>query len=506
MKNFKVHINRRNLLKSSASAVAVFTVADWLETHAIAQTVRIRPALETPAGQRMLRLYARGVSIMQSSTQPAHHPLSWMFQANIHDYPANTDIEQIFRGRNNNAAIRRHHELATGGGDLPGIWRTCSHFHNENPAYIHFLSWHRMYLYYFERAIERLVGERFAIPYWNYTTPGQQAIPQAFRDQRVSGSTNPLWFAERNQDFIRNGLPADAIRTSTAFAEQSFLNPRRGFNRQIELRPHNIIHGAIGTVQGMGATPMAARDPLFWVHHAAIDRLWESWRQARPDGTSTRDPVTPTSWLAKEFAFADPSGNRVQMTVADVLRASSRLNYRYDRLEPLPGDGAMAFRTGSEQPEAAPTRLSESSSGAGAVLNRKDQKATVEFQPAVPNSTALTFQRNRNANYDLVVDVEVGSEPGALYEVYVEVAQSPGSTQMQEIKVDTFSLFGVGHGAGGHAPHAMTTLKEQWRADVTDLVRQEKLDPRKPGKVSVKVIYADPATDVRITGVGIEAQ
>jgi tyrosinase len=502
MAGIRNRITRRIFLGGAASA-AVFTLADWLNGDALAQTVRVRPALETQAGQRMLRLYARGVEIMRGSTRPAHDPLSWTFQANIHDYPANTNLETIFRGRRTNAAIQRHYDLAMGGGGRPGIWRTCSHFHNENPDYIHFLSWHRMYLYFFERAIERLVREPFAMPYWNYTVPGQRRIPVAFRNERVGGRPNPLWFRARNADFVRDGLPADAVRTSTAFSEGRFHHPRRGFNRQLELRPHNIVHGAVGTPDGMGDTPMAARDPLFWVHHAAVDRFWETWRQARPDGTSERDPRTPASWLAKQFAFADPDGNRVEMSVADVLRASSRLNYRYDTLEPLPAAGGIAFAAERNTGEAAPTQLSTGKGGA--VLTRKDEKATLEFQPSVPSGVALGFSENPATYYELVVDVEVNAPPGALYEVYIAVPRSPGGTETEDVKVDTFSLFGVGHG-GGHAAHSPAPIKEQWRADITGLVGQGRIDPQKPGKVSVKVIYADPASEVRITGVGIEAE
>jgi hypothetical protein len=284
------------------------------------------------------------------------------------------------------------------------------------------------------------------------------------------------------------------------------LRSRRGFNSQIEDRPHNMIHSAVGTVEGMGDTPMAARDPLFWVHHAAVDRFWETWRQARADGTSDRDPTTPATWQAKPFAFADADGNRIEMTVADVLRASSRLNYRYDSLEPVPsaiGPALVADRN-ADQPEAAPQQLA---TGKGdAVLTRKDQKATVDIQPSAPESVARGFSQNPASSYDLVVDVEVNAPPGALYEVYVAVPRSPGSTETEDVKVDTFNLFAIGHGGGGHAAHGAEPIKGQWRADITGLVEQGRIDPLKPGKVSVKVIYADPASEVRITNVGIEAE
>ena len=57
----------------------------------------------------------------------------------------------------------------------------------------------------------------------------------------------------------------------------------------IERIPHNQLHFAIGGVVGreelpaettgglMGSVPTAAFDPVFWVHHANVDRLWRVW-------------------------------------------------------------------------------------------------------------------------------------------------------------------------------------------------------------------------------------
>ena len=32
----------------------------------------------------------------------------------------------------------------------------------------------------------------------------------------------------------------------------------------------------------MGLIPLAAYDPIFWAHHAMIDRLWYLWQLANP--------------------------------------------------------------------------------------------------------------------------------------------------------------------------------------------------------------------------------
>ena len=44
----------------------------------------------------------------------------------------------------------------------------------------------------------------------------------------------------------------------------------------------------------MSAFATAAQDPIFWLHHANIDRLWEAWLAlGDPDDPSNRDFRNP---------------------------------------------------------------------------------------------------------------------------------------------------------------------------------------------------------------------
>ncbi|KAH7391523.1 hypothetical protein BKA64DRAFT_756677 [Cadophora sp. MPI-SDFR-AT-0126] len=52
-----------------------------------------------------------------------------------------------------------------------------------------------------------------------------------------------------------------------------------GFIRRVEFLLHNRMHEAIG---GDFLALTAANDPIFFVHHAQIDRLWWKWQQERP--------------------------------------------------------------------------------------------------------------------------------------------------------------------------------------------------------------------------------
>src|SRR5262245_10807330 len=83
------------------------------------------------------------------------------------------------------------------------------------------------------------------------------------------------------------------------------------FAGQLELQPHNVIHTVIGGQRGFMSDPnCAARDPIFYLHHANIDRLWEAWlRQAGGRVNPTTDV-----WLQTSFTFFDEHGQQVMLT------------------------------------------------------------------------------------------------------------------------------------------------------------------------------------------------
>ena len=57
------------------------------------------------------------------------------------------------------------------------------------------------------------------------------------------------------------------------------------FTDQLELY-HNVVHMYAGGVSGnsvgtMGNITISPADPLFWMHHANIDRIWAHWPQSQ---------------------------------------------------------------------------------------------------------------------------------------------------------------------------------------------------------------------------------
>ena len=43
--------------------------------------------------------------------------------------------------------------------------------------------------------------------------------------------------------------------------------------------PHGWVHNAVGGTMGTSTSP---KDPLFWLHHGLIDKLFADWQAAHP--------------------------------------------------------------------------------------------------------------------------------------------------------------------------------------------------------------------------------
>jgi hypothetical protein len=200
-----------------------------------------------------------------------------------------------------------------------------------------------MYLYYFERIVRAQVvaaggPSDWALPFWDYDQSGRRALPPAFRDPtRPSGGPNPLFVAARNPGINDGTASLDPAITSPRFAldrptftgaaefgggATSAAGQFMGATGRLEETPHNDVHVAIG---GWMADPeLAARDPIFWLHHANVDRLWRVWNQ------SGRANPTDAAWADQAFEFFDETGARVSRRCRDVVDIVGQLDYSYE--------------------------------------------------------------------------------------------------------------------------------------------------------------------------------
>jgi len=284
----KKHLTRRRFLATLGATAGVGIAGKSLFniSKVLAQGPYVRPnvaglTITSPA----IVSYIAGIQAMQAL--PVTNPLSWAYQAAIHG----TTMAGMNAG-----------------------WNTCAHGNDF------FWSWHRMYLYWFERIVRSQSGDStFALPFWDWQT--NPTLPSMFQN---TGSPT-LHVAARNVT-INSGVGGVGNQTpgvNTAFAQPIY----EGASGAVSLiqSPHGSVHVNVGG--WMSSILTAAQDPIFYLHHANCDRLWNLWLA---QGGLQSDPTSDTAWGSQVFVFFDENGNQQNMTSCDVLRAAQQLGYSYE--------------------------------------------------------------------------------------------------------------------------------------------------------------------------------
>ncbi|MEY4937642.1 MAG: hypothetical protein RIS64_4001 [Bacteroidota bacterium] len=228
--------------------------------------------------------YAKAVGVMKS--KPISDPTSWWFYATIHDeylisLPREPGLDYL---RWKNIASLPQDKLAPlpPKSQIDMFWKQCTH------SSWFFLPWHRGYLAAIENILRDIITKElggpsdWALPYWNYlkVKENQNQLPPAFKQPLLEGKPNPLFVPERyGNDFSDLN---DKCQGEISFS--IYGGPTNNINGAIENNPHGFGHDAIGSNNGtqdgiMGHVPTAALDPIFYLHHCNIDRMWAAWNQ-----------------------------------------------------------------------------------------------------------------------------------------------------------------------------------------------------------------------------------
>ncbi|QRW03673.1 tyrosinase [Ceratobasidium sp. AG-Ba] len=168
-----------------------------------------------------------------------------------------------------------------------------------------FFPWHRWYIDAFEKDLKDKCQFKGTIPYWDFTKDVKN-IPASpiFESNRTYGLGT--WGTEANDWHVPDGAFADTIRAypvphtirrewtpqpfrknyifpfeypdKDKYATDLLLLLKQSSPRAQGL--HNAMHLSIGgDMSDPSPTPS---DPLFWVYHAQLDRIWAKWQARRP--------------------------------------------------------------------------------------------------------------------------------------------------------------------------------------------------------------------------------
>lgn len=215
-----------------------------------------------------------------------------------------------------------------------------------------FLPWHRLFMYFHERILAKLLGDdTFSLPYWNWDNqspvePIPNELPHSYarrnsslHDENRNRCAQPPYLADldspggcvpKPNDVLRSNnnrlmytqIVTGAVTPRLFFGAKYHLGDAGGLGPgTLEEHPHGPVHVWVGNLNlphaaDMGNFGTAARDPVFYAHHSNIDRLWTVWKTL-PGGY--RKDITDKDWLDSEFVFIDENGDRVVAKVSDAL-------------------------------------------------------------------------------------------------------------------------------------------------------------------------------------------
>jgi tyrosinase len=476
-------ISRRRLLRDGSVLAALASLPPWLADPLRAQVQQplIRRSVASTDAEAVKAVHAYRAGVAAMKKRKPSEPTSWQFQANMHAWPGKLgataptpeqEFTTVFAGDATHLPLARK------------LWGTCSH----GDSSVTFLPWHRLYLYFFERIVRAASGQppssQLGLPYWDWSK--DRTLPLPFREA-VEGSqqNNPLFWDIRRQSVTRLANPV-ALPAGTATVDvmkdlldrETFstrLSPTApvDFESELEFGPHGAVHVFVCTPpRGMGHFEEAGRDPVFWVHHCNIDRLWSHWRQkqghAEPlDAKVPLDapPNQRVPWSDVRHTFVDENGKEVHLTNRQVLLAAEILDrgYTYDDL-PAP---VVAMNTtpnnttvtGASAAAPATESAGRTIASASAVsVGRQAAVVTLTQGPAAPTGAAAATSVN-----DRVLVLQNVAAPGAaggLYGVYLNLPPNePGRPESPHF-VGTINSFSAAAGqpplgpSGAASPHA----------------------------------------------------
>ena len=307
--------------------------------------VYTRYNVNSPQGQVMLAKYAQAIEIMREL--PQHDQRSWQWWWNTHwikGFPA--FLWDHSRKLKTEVIASLPPEARE---DAEAVWNGCQSHASDpsDPEHFqqwYFLPWHRLMLHQFEGVIrDVLQDEDFSLPYWNPVTgnPDDFIVPAMFRVPGTTLYNGTRWpwvnGGERIDVLYKEWINLDALN------EKFYIdspNGNLGFNPRMDQNPHFFTHFALGG--DMAEFSTVGGDPMFYLHHANIDRIWESWSRL-----GNKNPTDP-KYLNRKFSYGDRSNKRADLPVSASDR-TAQMGYEYDGYEKPPQPQRLTTEEAAER-------------------------------------------------------------------------------------------------------------------------------------------------------------
>lgn len=262
-------------------------------------------------------------------------------------------------------------------------YKHCTAFDADHPQVHwgwHFLPWHRGYLFFMERLLANALGKinidgtKFAFPYWDWTNHPE--MPNT-KERIDAGLASPLFGYDLTKQrmvsddglgfdnlalYDGNRAPTvekskidpnnetqqdskDHIKECLAFMSRPYVDlmlttpwdqfgGKPGIDRKtgqglVESGAHNDGHDWVGSRYGcnrtMGTLRYAADDPIFFMHHCNLDRIFSLYKNPMPDLNGP--------WGQQRYVFPDIDGTPVSVSVKDIMLWTQNVSYQPPSVE-----------------------------------------------------------------------------------------------------------------------------------------------------------------------------
>ncbi|MEG5048414.1 tyrosinase family protein [Microcoleus sp. B4-C1] len=323
------------------------------------------------------------------------------------------------------------------------------------------------------------------------------------------------------------------IKRSTSFID---------FSSKIETAPHNKMHNYIGTgLSGPAPDPQtkfnkifngvfngdttatpekgdglmtdvesAGFDPIFWMHHGNIDRLWDQWTSLHKQYITSNDLDVDgqDDW---KYTFFDPKIEsdgaigwaEVNYTLEDVIAKVYNLGYKYDDT-PMVQPPSKRLLAEVSQPSAPPTQLASQEVGKAVGSNRP-----IDLQLPVKPQMITELRRLRSGNsiptatkgFTLEVDVTYTGRPYSSYDVFLNLPDEESKRDIDTYFAGSISFFVI---------PSTEPVTKTFKFDITDelLLQLEKLGEKMHNEnlsVSIRKVNGKKEESVKIEQVSLYA-
>ncbi|WVZ25876.1 hypothetical protein V8G54_004420 [Vigna mungo] len=413
--------------------------------------LRVRPAAQF-VDDTYIAKYKKALSIMRSL--PPEDPRNFTQQANIHCAYCNGAYQQV------------------------GYPDVQLQVHN---SWL-FFPFHRWYLYFYERILGSLIDDPdFSIPYWNWDNPkGGMVIPSIFTDKN-----SPLYDPLRNLD---HQLPT--LEDLNYNKKDETPPPKEQISTNLTTMYKNVVSGGTGDKrqphrEHMGTFYSAATDPIFFAHHANVDRMWNVWKTV--PGGKRRDFTKP-DWLESSFLFYDENKNLVRVTVKDSVD-SKKLGYVYQDVD-IPW---LKNKPKGRRSKAQKVALADSF-GVGAA--RAAEITSVKFPLSLDSKLRSQKEKEEEEEVLVIEGIEFDMEKGVKFDVFIN------DEDEKEIKPSNTEFAGSFVSLPHTHSHSNSKIKTCFRLGITDLL--EDLEAEDDDSIVVTLVPKYGAGLITIQSIKIE--